>query len=294
APERLRGVVSPSRPASTPRRALWSPWRSTPPSSSAGAVGRSAKSACFSAAASRWWRWIAPAEPPSWSAAINWDGCACCSRTARRKPSGWCWRRFATSTPKRRWTSRNKRLCSRRAFPRRRKRPFRGEVFCDLLLRLSPKENPAGIAQPGRRPDPLFAHHLRHLRPAAHRVRRLAVPDKAGEGQRHAQPLRLGADLIADVDAVGELAAENGEPPARHVGLDGVLARELGPVARAVAGAGDDQRPDPATLGDDVAIAARPRQPQAPGEVVEHEAPVVGRNLDVRAFRAGGGRAGSG
>ena len=128
----------------------------------------------------------------------------------------------------------------------------------------------------------------------AHRVRRLAVPDQPGEGQRQAQPLRLGADLLPDVDAVGELAAENGEPPARHVGLDGVLARELGPVARAVAGAGDDQRPDPATLGDDVAIAERPRQPQALVDVVEHEAPVVGRNLDFGAFHAGVGRADAG
>ena len=128
----------------------------------------------------------------------------------------------------------------------------------------------------------------------AHRVRRLAVPDKAGEGQRHAQPLRLGADLIADVDAVGELAAENGEPPARHVGLDGVLARELGPVARAVAGAGDDQRPDSAALGDDVAIAQRARQPKALVDVVEHEAPIVGRDHDFGAFHARVGRADAG
>src|SRR5205823_7752793 len=63
------------------------------------------------------------------------------------------------------------------------------EILGDLLLRLTPKKNPAGLAQPRCPPDLLLAHHLRDLRSPAEEVLEL---------HHHLPPRRL-VELAADV-----------------------------------------------------------------------------------------------
>src|SRR5438067_4089793 len=221
APRPIRGSISRFRPGSTPPKARWSPWRSTPPSSSAGAEARSAKSACSSATASPWWPSIGPAAPHSWSAAINSDVSGCCSRTTRRKRCGWCWKKSATSTPRRRWTSRSNRavLCRRRLLARRR---HGAEVLGDPLLRGASEQDPAGLAQSGRRADLLLAHHLGDLRPPAQEVFQL----------HHHLPARrlvqLAADVLAGFDdhlRLPRIPADGLEQPQRFRAVPAPQAR---------------------------------------------------------------------
>src|SRR5205085_7630213 len=68
------------------------------------------------------------------------------------------------------------------------------EVLGDLLLRPTPKKNPARLPQPGRRPDFLLAHHLRDLRAPAEEVLEL---------HHHLAPgrlVQLAADVLAGLD----------------------------------------------------------------------------------------------
>ena len=59
---------------------------------------------------------------------------------------------------------------------------------------------------------------------------RLAVPVAQVLLERDAERLDVGGDLLADVEAVGELAAEHGDDGAGGVALDLVLAAQRGPV----------------------------------------------------------------
>ena len=64
----------------------------------------------------------------------------------------------------------------------------------------------------------------------AGRLRRLAVPVAQVLLERDAERLDVLGDLLADVEAVGELAAEDGDDGAGGVALDLVLAAQRGPV----------------------------------------------------------------
>ncbi len=88
---------------------------------------------------------------------------------------------------------------------------------------------------------------------------RFAIPVVEIVLERDAQGLDLGCDLLADVEAVGQLAAEDRDDAFRVVDLDGVLPTQLGPVdvfLIALAGV-HDERADPAPLGDDVGAGER-------------------------------------
>ncbi len=62
------------------------------------------------------------------------------------------------------------------------------------------------------------------------RIGGLAVPVVQVRLERDAELLDLGRHLFADVEAVGELAAEDRHDALTVVGFDGVLPRQLGPV----------------------------------------------------------------
>ena len=89
----------------------------------------------------------------------------------------------------------------------------------------------------------------------------LAEPPRSGR-QAEAEARDVGADLFADVQAVGELAAKDAQVRAPRVHVDRVLAGELRPVGvcgLTPARSADRERPHTAALGDDVRLGQRLR-----------------------------------
>ena len=111
--------------------------------------------------------------------------------------------------------------------------------------------------------------------------------------ERHAQFLDGVGDLLAHVQAVGELAAEDGDHATLAVGLDGVLAAQRGPFhGVGVAGGGlHHQRPHPAPLGDDVGRGERAQQVEACVDLPEQELAVLVGDLGERLVDPGVGGA---
>jgi hypothetical protein len=109
----------------------------------------------------------------------------------------------------------------------------------------------------------------------------LAVPASLGVGQRDTQVCHGIGDLLANVQTVGELAAEDADVLVGLVDLDDVFARERNPIdGAALLLLGHDQRSHAAALGDDVRLRQRPLQEQALVDVVQDERAI--RCFDAR------------
>ena len=87
------------------------------------------------------------------------------------------------------------------------------EPFAERLRR-------SRIGQPVQPQLPGLLHKAR-----SHRAPRLAVPARSRCGHGHPQIEHRGDDFFADVQAVGQFAAEDADVPLRAVHFDLVLAR---------------------------------------------------------------------
>ena len=124
-------------------------------------------------------------------------------------------------------------------------------------------------------------------------LRRLAVPVAQVLLERDAEGLHVLGDLLADVEAVGELAAEDGDDGAAVVALDLVLAAQRGPVGVLLVAALplDDEWANPGALRDDVVGGERRGQVEAGVDLAEQEVAVLVGDVGERGVDAGVGGA---
>ena len=113
---------------------------------------------------------------------------------------------------------------------------------------------------------------------------RLAVPLVGRVGHRDPHPGDQSGNLVADIDAVGDLSAEDTDMRRLRVGVDLVLAREQHPVALLAPFARplDDQRTDPTTLGNDVGRGQGLVDIEPLVDIVENKLPVFLGDFTVR------------
>ncbi len=162
-------------------------------------------------------------------------------------------------------------------------------------------------AAPVASPQPVgerFGVDLRAEPVEAHQPR---LPEELGAGgrggfaepvvqillQRDPERLDLLGDLLAHVEAVGQLPAEDRDDARRPVDLDGVLAAQLRPVDVGLIARSHlhHERAHPAPLGDDIAAGQRLIEIQPGVDLLEQELDVVVGDLGERRIDAGVGRA---
>ena len=110
---------------------------------------------------------------------------------------------------------------------------------------------------------------------------------------RYAHRLHRVTHLVADVDAIGQLAAEHAEMLIRQVDVQRMLARQFQEVAAALATrlSSDHQGPHAAARGDDVFTRQRTFQRKARVDVVQYEVNVRVSDAGVCIVNRGIGRA---
>ena len=168
--------------------------------------------------------------------------------------------------------------------------------FGRLLYQVGDLQGPAAVPapQPRRRGLVDARPDGAAMEAVPHAGGRFPVPRTVRDLGRQPALAGRGHHLLSHVEAVAQLAPENGDGRPLLVCLHGVAARQLGPVAVGVLALVDHQGPDSAAVGDHVVVEERPGQPEPGVGLFEEEVAVVVGYRRRRFLDPGVGRADEG